>query len=327
MAIILNTEETFDYELLKKMDHPVKVNGSGQPLLFSPQGAGIISVNSIITPFVHALDMQWDTEEELILRDHESSDAININFQLKGNMYSEFEGIRNPMDMSPASHNLIFTMENGGQHRIGARQALHMLHLSIDKDFFLSLVGTDGQWSEQAYKLIAAGKAFTGIDGPQEITRRMMNLIDDIINSKAPLPVRNMRIQSSILELLSLQIEQFSSPFTRVISQIRQEDVDKLYFLKTYLDNNYLAAHTLTSLSRLCLLNEFKLKKGFKELFKTSVFAYLRDLRMAYAMRMLRDTSLTIDDIAYNLGYEYAHHFSSAFKKHHGFTPSQLRRS
>ena len=46
---------------------------------------------------------------------------------------------------------------------------------------------------------------------------------------------------------------------------------------------------------------------------------------MEYAGRLLRDEKRTVEEVAFELGYEHAQHFSSGFKKHFGVSPSQWR--
>ena len=110
-----------------------------------------------------------------------------------------------------------------------------------------------------------------------------------------------------------------------VKDDVAQIDVQKLIELKSYLDSHCLQDHSLASLSRHCGLNEFKVKKGFKKLFNTTVFEHLRTRRMEYAGQLLRDQSLLIEEIALIVGYEHSQHFAFAFKKHTGLLPSQFK--
>lgn len=54
---------------------------------------------------------------------------------------------------------------------------------------------------------------------------------------------------------------------------------------------------------------------------------YLIGVRMNKAKSMLRHTSCTIEEIARNVGYEYATHFCKEFKRSFGFTPMAYRNS
>lgn len=50
------------------------------------------------------------------------------------------------------------------------------------------------------------------------------------------------------------------------------------------------------------------------------------EARMSAAYSLLRDTSLSISEIAYSLGYSSVEHFSNAFKRHSSLTPSAYRK-
>ena len=135
--------------------------------------------------------------------------------------------------------------------------------------------------------------------------------------------MRNLLIQSKVLELLAMQIGQFRGP--ERVDSISAADTDKLHQLKYFLDTHFLEEYSLAELSRICLLNEFKVKKGFKELFGTTVFGYLRQLRMDYAEQLLLDASRSVEEVSDLLGYEHAQHFSIAFKKYRGVNPSTIK--
>lgn len=49
------------------------------------------------------------------------------------------------------------------------------------------------------------------------------------------------------------------------------------------------------------------------------------EARMSAASSLLRDNTLSISDIAFSLGYSSVEHFSNAFKKYYGSTPSSYR--
>ncbi|WP_026752984.1 AraC family transcriptional regulator [Sediminibacter sp. Hel_I_10] len=73
--------------------------------------------------------------------------------------------------------------------------------------------------------------------------------------------------------------------------------------------------------------NEFKLKYGFKELYGTSVHRFLMQERMRKSQMMIQYTDLPIKSIALMNGFKSMPHFSRAFKKRYGYSPSQLRKN
>ena len=52
---------------------------------------------------------------------------------------------------------------------------------------------------------------------------------------------------------------------------------------------------------------------------------YIRSRKLTEAAVLLRDTDIKVIDIAMKYGYESSDSFGTAFKKFHGFTPSEVR--
>jgi len=71
--------------------------------------------------------------------------------------------------------------------------------------------------------------------------------------------------------------------------------------------------------------NECTLKRGFKNIFKTSVYQYLLKKRMRYAKHLLQSTDLKEREIAALCGYESLAGFVTTFRRYFGFRPHQLR--
>jgi AraC family transcriptional regulator len=73
-------------------------------------------------------------------------------------------------------------------------------------------------------------------------------------------------------------------------------------------------------------LSRFHFCRAFKESTGLSPHAWLRQHRLAQAMKVLRDTDASIESVAAQLGYASQTAFTAAFKKLTGETPSDWRR-
>lgn len=81
---------------------------------------------------------------------------------------------------------------------------------------------------------------------------------------------------------------------------------------------------TIKELSRKVAINECYLKKGFKELYGTTIFDFFQSQRMEHAKYLLYEKGLSVTDVSALLGYSSISHFSTAFKKHTGLKPCEL---
>ena len=81
---------------------------------------------------------------------------------------------------------------------------------------------------------------------------------------------------------------------------------------------------TIKDLSRRVAMNECYLKKGFKELYSTTIFDFYQSQRMEHAKYLLYEKGLSVTEVSVLLGYSSISHFSTAFKKHTGLKPCEL---
>ena len=93
----------------------------------------------------------------------------------------------------------------------------------------------------------------------------------------------------------------------------------------------YLQEHLAEDISLSVLAEEFHLSSQYiSQLFKSEVgvnfLAYLTNIRMEKAKKLLLSTSLSIADVSEQSGYGDYRVFTKVFKKNEGITPSQYRR-
>lgn len=102
--------------------------------------------------------------------------------------------------------------------------------------------------------------------------------------------------------------------------------VVKSVFSARELINSDVSNHLLIKeLARHSGTNECTLKKGFKVIFKTSVYQYLLKKRMRYAKHLLQSTDMKEREIAILCGYESLAGFVTTFRRYFGVRPGQLR--
>ena len=132
------------------------------------------------------------------------------------------------------------------------------------------------------------------------------------------------KISILFLELLVAQADLYQGEERRSIIKT-QKDKTQLIGAKELLNERIHNPPTINELSKLVGVNEYKLKKGFKELFGTTVFGYVHQCRMDKAKYLLLETTKTAKEIAYEIGYGSPQHFSKAFKSQFGVAPNSIR--
>jgi AraC-like DNA-binding protein len=137
--------------------------------------------------------------------------------------------------------------------------------------------------------------------------------------------MRQLYYEAKIIELFLMQAQQAENMMGRKPVQIKAADIEKLHAARQFVHMNMLEPISLQQVARAAGLNDFKLKKGFRELFGTTVFGYLNELKMTHAKRLLQDGGVSVGDIAIDLGYSEPQNFTKAFKRHFGYTPGEVK--
>jgi len=85
-------------------------------------------------------------------------------------------------------------------------------------------------------------------------------------------------------------------------------------------------AHTLASLARQVHASPFHLTRTFREAMGVPVHQYLLQLRLSLALQRLDGGERMLSALALELGFSSHSHFTTAFRRHFGVTPSQVVR-
>ncbi|WP_207423100.1 helix-turn-helix transcriptional regulator [Desertivirga brevis] len=136
---------------------------------------------------------------------------------------------------------------------------------------------------------------------------------------------RRIFFEAKMLELLLLIGDDSKRRKQNNFISIKSYDLDKIYQAKEFIERNIQSPCSLIELAHKVGLNDFKLKRGFKEVIGTTVFGYLYEFRMERA-KMLLENGAAVNEVSFEVGYKNPHHFTAAFKKKYGILPSLLKR-
>lgn len=92
-------------------------------------------------------------------------------------------------------------------------------------------------------------------------------------------------------------------------------------------DLMYSQMERVLTIPYLCIsvgINEFKLKRGFREIYGTTPYQALLEMRMQRA-RQLLEAGSHVAQAAYAVGYAHPANFSTAFERHFGIRPKFFR--
>ncbi|WP_308723290.1 helix-turn-helix domain-containing protein [Paenibacillus polysaccharolyticus] len=129
-------------------------------------------------------------------------------------------------------------------------------------------------------------------------------------------PSEVLRADARLQLLLSYYIEFFPS-------EKQTETRDEVWMAKTYIEQNYWQSSlTVAEIVQAVNLERSYLFRRFKEATGESVSTYITACRIRRACELLESSQLSIQSIAYSVGYNDPLYFSRVFKKATSYTPS-----
>lgn len=159
------------------------------------------------------------------------------------------------------------------------------------------------------------------------ILENKKSILTNILNNELTGALENIYINAKIHELLLFSLDTLFDEKQQGYTCKFLEDEhsrDAVYASRDILLKNIGNPLTIKELSRKVAINECYLKKGFKEIFGTTIFDFYQQQRMEHAKYLLYEKEFSVTDVSALLGYSSISHFSAAFKKHTGSKPCDL---
>jgi AraC-like DNA-binding protein len=169
---------------------------------------------------------------------------------------------------------------------------------------------------------------FVTLETPRVIPPAIYQCIHDYLHCPYEGALGAAYKENIILSLFIHQLAGFTGTghgAAEATSKLSKADVELLNDIKNYLDQHYLEVGSMQQLTRKFFINSFKLKYGFKKLFRNSVMKYVDEHKMNYARNLLQQGRVDVTDVADELGYKHYNNFSTAFKKRFGYSPAAVK--
>jgi AraC family transcriptional regulator, transcriptional activator of the genes for pyochelin and ferripyochelin receptors len=156
----------------------------------------------------------------------------------------------------------------------------------------------------------------------------IQNALHDLVHSNFTGAIQDAFLLSKSIELLVMSVESCGNARQNQPLFIKTKgDKEKIIAARDFINTKITNPPNLSEVSKAVGLNEYKLKRGFKEMFNNTVFGYLTEQRLHLAHRTLLDTEKSAAEIATDFGYGTPQYFNNAFKKKFGETPLAIKKS
>lgn len=202
-----------------------------------------------------------------------------------------------------------------------AEDALDFITLQFDGVYLKSLE------EESASALLLQEGQGTSVR-QMALSNKARIVLEQIIHHPFEGTMKNIFLHSKALELLLYSSDQFARKDVEERFGCRflteQEDRNKIEEARKILLENLHSPLTIKELARKVAMNECYLKKGFKAMYKTTIYDYFQRERMERARQLLYVNNMSVTEVALQMGYSCISHFSTAFRKYTGIKPCEL---
>lgn len=141
---------------------------------------------------------------------------------------------------------------------------------------------------------------------------------------------RYFMLKAYLMQLILLIIKQQEEP-VKIKTGYAFESVNKKYVVEqivSYFEDHYAEKISLDQIAENMYLSPFYISRIFKSETGDTPIRHLINIRLERAMELLKNgVSGSIQEIAEQVGYDDAYHFSKLFKKRYGFPPSQAKKA
>ncbi|SEL98496.1 AraC-type DNA-binding protein [bacterium A37T11] len=265
-------------------------------------------------------------------------EAVKIVFEVEGEtITSQFVFYRSVKRIEKKSvakkiygrsrHNIRYIPSLSGKYEMIPGMEYDYFLVVLSKAFYFQLIDEDSSLHSAFVDEIKNGK-YTSLSAKDHIvSHEMVQVINDIRDCRKTGELKRLYTESKILELLMLQLEQQQLENADNAEPVMKTDeLKKIEQAREILDSNFCNPPIIPELSRMVGLNDFKLKRGFKAYYGTTIYGYSTRLRMEYARKLLVEDRKNIAEVTYEVGFKHQSHLSEAFKNYFGILPSEVRR-
>ena len=159
------------------------------------------------------------------------------------------------------------------------------------------------------------------------INYKQKTLLEDLLKlSTTDDKLQMLYLESKLLDLVYTSFNAVETTSEGENIYLSLQDTQSLQKAKRILLENIKNPPSLKELAYKSAINEFKLKKGFKQLFGNTVYGLLQEHRLCEAKKLLEANEINIGEAAALVGYKSISHFGKVFKEQFNISPVQIKK-
>lgn len=287
-----------------------------------------VELNEIYMPQVTIRTMEGSFKKHAVFLNqrNEGSHMVVSCFFMDGHITTAPKGSNDEgVLVRKGFHALKYDPNNELEHWCPQNRPFNIAHVSVEPEFIFNILPDDAKWSTTFKERIIRKERFFP-EVPPAISAAQHQALQNIVNCPLKGKAGVLLIETSLIQLMLLLVQSQFMNEAPNNDKISKRDRELIEGVKDFITQTFLEDHTIIDLARQFGTNTNKLMSQFKKAFGVSIFEYISNLKMDYAKRLLLEEGRFVSDVSRSVGYKNPHHFSVAFKRKHGISPSTLRK-
>ncbi len=265
---------------------------------------------------INVIISEYQLFDDLCYRLLPETDVLQISFLLKGEKIISITGEKEIFYENRESYFANIKDFNGYVRILGGK-FFKEIKIRLPISFFLD----HGFVNDQELKKLGDSKLILPIT--DELFSILMHLERKDISGTA----NKIYLKAKVLELMAIQMENYKHIERNPIRTNDEKVLKKLYSVKQTIKSNLHENFSLKQLSNEVGLNSNTLNKEFIRVFGCTVNEFATIEKMNKAKNLLENTQKMVYQVAEEVGYKNATHFTAAFKRKFEMTPNTYRKA
>jgi len=204
--------------------------------------------------------------------------------------------------------------------KLVGKQPLSVLNILAAPESYRALIEDESGQIHASLCSIVDGAGEKNYHRLGAMTASMHMVIHQILNCPYQGLTRRMYLEGLALELIAHLMAIDTQP--KAPPALRPSDQEKIHHAKEILIRDLENPPTLFELARCVGLSHTKLNRGFREIFDTTAFGYLRQQRIERSRLLLEEGMMNVAEVAYAAGFSSPSHFAKTFLQYFGAQPN-----
>lgn len=279
--------------------------------------------NTELRPGLNLVTANYQLRKSIATKDA-APEAFGFIFVISGLIKNRLDGVKDDFITKGGQSELVYYPGRMGLWEESKKKRMFGLSIFIKPELFRNLIQEDCYRTVACFSGKSSGEVGKSFYHTDYISPFMQTTLSQVFNCPYCGSTKRLYLEGKAIELIAQKIGQIEADQRRTPKRttMKSNDVERVLHARELLIRDLEHPPRISDLARSVGLTHNRLIIGFREIYNTTPFIYLRNMRLYRAKMLLDEGMVTVSEAAYSVGYASLSHFARAFNQYFGITPS-----